>query len=480
MTARPRRTRMATLPRALSPLRHRQYRLLAASMTFSLLAAGLWAVALVWQVVALHGGPAALSLVTALGAGGMLATTLLGGALADRVPQRRILLAVALLQAVGTGITAALSLTGALTLWQLALVSLMDGVALGLYYPAYSALVPALVPEGDLLAANGLEGVVRPVLAQAAGPAAAGFLVAAFSPGAALAVAAAASLSAAACVAAIPVTAVRRGPGTEPAPGLAGLLGDVREGVRYMVATPWLLATLLFASLMLLVFIGPFEVLVPFAVKAAGGGPGQHAAVLTAFGIGGAVGSIAVASWRLPRRYLTVMNLLWGLGCIPLVAFGVTTRLWVMLAAGAVMGATFQAGMVIWGTLLQRRVPAALLGRVSSLDFFVSLAFMPLSMALAGPVSELIGLRATFLLAGLGPTLLAVVAILAARMPADEIAHPLDVVAQPPPYRGGRRGGGGRGGGGGGGGGRRPPPPGGGGEKPGTRGLRGHAGMQCR
>ena len=79
-----------------------------------------------------------------------------------------------------------------------------------------------------------------------------------------------------------------------------------------MVRTPWLLATLLFASVMLLVFIGPFEVLVPFAVRDAGGGPTQHACVLTAFGLGGAVGSIVVASLRLPRRYLTVMNLLWG------------------------------------------------------------------------------------------------------------------------------------------------------------------------
>jgi hypothetical protein len=82
--------------------------------------------------------------------------------------------------------------------------------------------------------------------------------------------------------------------------------------------------------------------------------------------------------------------------------------------------------MVIWGTLLQRRVPPALLGRVSSLDFFVSISFMPLSMALAGTVSEVIGLTTTFLIAGLVPPLLAVVAIVAARLPADELAHPLD------------------------------------------------------
>jgi predicted MFS family arabinose efflux permease len=420
---------MTTLPRALSPLRHPHYRRLAASLAFSLLGQGLWAVAVVWQVVALDGGPAALSLVTALSAGGMLASTLLGGALADRLPQRHILLGVELTQAATIAAVAVLSLTGALALGHLAAVALVGGVAMGVYYPAYSALVPVLVPEGDLLAANGLEGVVRPVLAQAAGPAAAGFLVAAMSPGAALAGAALASLGAALCVLTLPVRRTRDDrAGGSP---VAGLVDDVREGFRYMVRTPWLLATLLFASTMLLAFIGPFEVLVPFAIKAAGGGPSQHAYVLAAFGIGGALGSLLVASWRLPRRYLTVMNLLWGLGCVPLVVFGLTTQLWLMLAAGAVMGATFQAGMVIWGTLLQRRVPAALLGRISSLDFFVSLSFMPLSMALAGPVSELIGLTATFLVGGVAPAVLAVIAIVAARMPADEIAHPLDVVPLP-------------------------------------------------
>jgi len=417
---------MTALPRALAPLRLHRYRLLAASMALSLLAAGLWAVAVVWQVVALGGGPAALSSVTALGAGGMLASTLLGGALADRIPQRRILLTTELVQGGTVALVAGLSLSGALALWHLAAVALVGGLAMGLYYPAYSALVPALVPEGDLLAVNGLEGMVRPVLQSAAGPATAGFLVASFSPGAALVATAAAFLLAAACLWALPTTPVRRDP---PADGKAatGLLADVREGFVYMVRTPWLLATLLFASLMLLVFIGPLEVLVPFAIKDGGGGPTQHAYVLAAFGIGGAVGSLVVASLRLPRRYLTVMNLLWGLGCVPLVVFGLSAALWVMIAAGAVMGATFQAGMVIWGTLLQRRVPPALLGRVSSLDFFVSLSFMPLSMALAGTVSEVIGLTTTFVLAGLVPPVLAVIAILAARLPADEIAHPLDV-----------------------------------------------------
>jgi len=79
-----------------------------------------------------------------------------------------------------------------------------------------------------------------------------------------------------------------------------------------------------------------------------------------------------------------------------------------------------------------------MLGRVSSLDFFVSLAFMPISMAIAGPVGELLGFGPTFLLAGLVPIVLAVVVLVVFRMGRDELAHPLDVspaeaMAEDPP-----------------------------------------------
>ncbi len=148
--------------------------------------------------------------------------------------------------------------------------------------------------------------------------------------------------------------------------------------------------------------------------------------MLAGFGIGGAVGSLFMASVRMPRRYLTLMNLGWGAACLPFLVIGVTTQIWVVVACAFVMGAAFSAPMVIWGTLLQRRVPPALLGRVASLDFFVSVSLMPVSMALAGPVADLIGLQATFAVAGIVPIVVAVVATLWARLPQDELAHPLD------------------------------------------------------
>jgi MFS family permease len=300
-------------------------------------------------------------------------------------------------------------------------------MGMAFYYPAYSAWLPALVPASDLMAVNGIEGMVRPTVGQALGPAVAGAVVGAASPGAAFGLAAVSSLLGLLALTTVPMTPVRRdlasAGGRHP---VRTALADVAEGFWYMVRTPWLLATLLFAALMILVVMGPLEVLIPFLVKdRLGGGPSGHATVMAAFGIGAAVGSLVMASFRMPRRYLTLMNLMWGVGCLPMVVMGMATSLWMVVAAAFVLGGLFSAPMVIWGTLLQRRVPPALLGRVSSLDFFVSVSLMPVSMALAGPVGDAIGPRTTFLVAGLVPTVFAVVAVLWARLPQDELAHPL-------------------------------------------------------
>ncbi len=416
------------LPRALTPFRHSAYRRLAVALTLSTFASGVWVVALVWEVIRIDGGPAQLSVVTTAGAVGVLLPALLGGVVADRVPQKLILLVVAAVELGSMALVAVLSITDHTALWHLAAVSFVAGVGMAFYYPAYSAWLPALVPESDLMAVNGFEGMVRPTVGQAIGPAVAGIVVGAVSSGAAVGVAATASLLGLLALSTVPLTPVRRDFAAEgePKAPLASMLADVREGFGYMVRTPWLLATLLFASLFLLVIMGPYEVLLPYLIKdRLGGGPGDHAWALAMFGVGSAIGSLGMASMRMPRRYLTVMNLMWGVGSLPLLVFGFASAVWQVVAASFVLGLMFGAPMVIWGTLLQRRVPPHMLGRVASLDFFVSVSLMPVSMALAGPVSEAIGLRATFAIAGIVPGVVAIIAILWARLPQDELAHPL-------------------------------------------------------
>lgn len=416
------------LPRLVQPFRTRAYRRLALALVLSSFASGVWIIALVWEVIDIGGTESDVSLVATASAVGLLLPALLAGVVADRVPQKWILVAVAAVEMTGMALVATLSLTGLTQVWHLMLVSFATGVGMAFYYPAYSAWLPALVPEQDLMAVNGFEGMVRPAIGQAIGPAVAGAAIAAMSPGSAIVIAAASSGLGIIALLTVPLTAVRRDMSAEAAGShpVAKAWRDVREGFSYMLRTPWLLATLLFASGMVLVVMGPIEVLTPFLIKdELGGDASGHASVLAAFGIGGAIGSFVMGSMRMPRRYLTLMNAMWGVACLPFVLYAFATQLWVLVVAGFVLGALFSAPTVIWGTLLQRRVPPALLGRVASLDFFVSLSLMPVSMALAAPVAQAIGLRTTFLVAGLLPVALAAIAVIAARLPADEIAHPL-------------------------------------------------------
>ena len=175
-----------------------------------------------------------------------------------------------------------------------------------------------------------------------------------------------------------------------------------------------------------LLAMGPMDVLIPFIARQRFVHGGQiYGFVLAAYGAGSALGALAVSTRALPRRYLTVMMMLWSVGSLPLVVVGATWSFPVMATAMFTVGLASGAGMVIWGTLLQRRVPAHMLGRVASLDFFVSLSFMPLSMALAGPLSKVVPVQLIFAAAGVLPIVLAAVALIAARMPRDEIAHPL-------------------------------------------------------
>lgn len=423
-------TSQADLPRVLRPFGTRQYRWLAAGLALALFGDGIWLIAVVWQVIDLGGGPAQVSLVSGTTAVGMLVSSLAGGVLADRVSQRLITIGLEVTKLVAFASVGVAAMAGVLTFGHLLVAALLSGVTTGMYYPAYSALLPNVVEAAHLQAANGVEGFMRPVLNQAAGPMVAGMVIGLAAPGQAIVLAGIASVLSAWCY--VVMGPVTRGhepsdaDNTARADGARGVVADIAEGVRYMMRTPWLWATLFFATILVLATMGPIEVLVPFALRdRAGGDAADHSLVLMAFGAGAAIASLTFASIRMPRRYLTLMLGIWGVSSVPLVIMAFADHTWMFVAAAFVLGVLFDGPMVIWGTLLQRRVPPHLLGRVASLDFFVSTALLPLSMAIVAPVSHAIGYTATFVLAGLLPVPCAVVFYLAARLWRDEIAHPL-------------------------------------------------------
>ncbi|MGW4800145.1 MFS transporter, partial [Nonomuraea sp. NPDC004297] len=197
----PRRARLPRPLRPLRPFRTGQYRLLATALGLSLAGSGMWTVAVVWQVIAIGAGPSELSLIAGAGGVGLVATALLGGVVADRASRRLIIVLAQAAKAMAAGSVAVTATMNLLTPGQLIVVAVVLGIADGFFYPAYSALVPSVVPQDDLLAANGIEGVLRPTLMQAAGPGAASALISVVAPSMAFAGIAGVHLLAATCTA---------------------------------------------------------------------------------------------------------------------------------------------------------------------------------------------------------------------------------------------------------------------------------------
>ena len=376
-------------------LRIRDFALLWAGMSVSLVGDGVYFVALAWQVYDLSGSPTALSIVGVAWSFPLALFVLLGGVVTDRVERRRVMIAADLLRALAVAVIGILSVTGALELWHLVVIAAVFGTGEAFFGPAFSSIVPQIVPRDLLLQANALDQFVRPLGFMLLGPALGGLIVATLGPGEAFlldAVTFGVSALALALLSPRPLP-----PREDP----SSLLRDLREGLTFVRTRPWLWATLVAAAIFLLAYWGPIDVLVPFRVRnELGGGADDYGLILAFGGLGSITAAALVGRRGRPGREITFAYFAWGFGSLALVGLGLGTAVWELMGFMFVEGALFTAGLVVWGTLLQTHVPNALLGRVSSLDWFVSTSLVPISFALTGPVSGALGAQTTLVLAG--------------------------------------------------------------------------------
>lgn len=383
---------------ALRPLRHRDFALMWAGFSASLVGDGVYLVAIAWQAYELSGTPAALS---AVGFAWTLPTVvflLAGGVVSDRRERRRLMLAADLLRAVVVAALAVLSLTGTLEMWQLVALVAIYGVGDALFHPASIAIVPMLVPAEEVMQANALEQLVRPLALRFVGPALGGVIVGLGGPGAGFGFDAASFAASAACLAAMrPLPP----PPSDVARSLRQGMREAREGIAYVRAHTWLWATLAAAGLSVFAYYGPLQVLLPYRIKnELGLGAGTFGAVLAAGGLARVVAALALGQRGLPRRHVMAMYLCWSGATAAIAGYAYATESWTMMAIAAFSGLLEAIGAVTWGTLMQTLVPGRLLGRVSSVDLMVSIGLVPLSFALAGPLAAAFGTRAVLVGAG--------------------------------------------------------------------------------
>jgi len=366
-------------------------------MTVSFLGDGIFFIALAWQSYQLSNAPTALSVVFLSMSLPHVLFVMVAGVLTDRLERRRLMIAADVIRGAAVTAIAVLSATGSLELWHLMVLAAVYGAGEAFFGPAFGAIVPELVPPHLIVQANSLDQFVRPFTLQLAGPALGGWIIATTGPGGAFfADAGSFAVSAASLLAMSP----RPLPKPE-IPISGGAVRELREGFAFVRSKTWLWATLVAAALFLLIGYGPWEVLLPFVVKnLLGGSASDLGLVFAAGGLGAVFAAAIVGQLQLPRRHIVLMYVGWTIGCVAPVVYGIGNRLWQLAAASAVAGAGTSVGMIIWGTLMQRLVPRELLGRVSSVDWFISISLIPVSFALTGPIAGLIGARATLVGAG--------------------------------------------------------------------------------
>ena len=375
--------------RLLSPLRHRDFRILWAGMTVSLIGDGIFLVAVAWQSYVLWNAPAALSIVGIAMTIPTIVFLLVGGVVSDRYDRRLVMASADALRAAAIGVLAVLVFVDALQFWHLVCLVALYGAGTAFFMPAFEAIVPDLVPRPDLPAANALDQFVRPIALRLIGPVAGGALVAA-SAGLAFAI------DAASFAASLVAVLVIRAPDRSHAEPVTSTVAALREGLSFVRRRVWLWGTLVSAAFTYLVFLGPAEVLLPFVVKnELNASAGTLGLVLAAGGLGAVGAAVFMGRRGHTRRDVTVMYMTWTAATLAIAGYGLATAAWQLMFACLVFNALEAAGTIVWATMKQRHVPGTMLGRVSSLDWLISIGLLPISFAVTAPVAAAVGARAT-------------------------------------------------------------------------------------
>ncbi|MFJ3905611.1 MFS transporter [Streptomyces sp. NPDC090025] len=308
---------------------------------------------------------------------------LIGGAVADRVPRHRVMVAANALNCVSQALFAVLVLTGRAELWHMMVLTALCGTGQAFFNPAAEGMLLSSVDGEQVSRAFAL---FRMALSGAGigGAALGGAMVAAVGPGWVLAVDAAAFALAGALRAFLDVRQV-----ADRSPG-GGLLADLRDGWREVIGRPWLWSIVAQFSIVVALVGAAESVYGPLVARDELGGARPWGIALAAFGVGTLGGALLMARWK-PRRLLLVGTLGVFPIALPSAALAVPLDVWGLSAAMFVSGVAIEIFGVSWMTTLHQEIPEEKLSRVSAYDWFGSTAMLPLSTALAGPAESLMG-----------------------------------------------------------------------------------------
>ena len=377
-------------------LKHRSFALLWIGQTLSRLGDFVYEIALAWWVLEETGSAETMGLVLVCSITPSLIFLLIGGVAVDRFPRIVLMLFSDVGRGIAALVVAALAYSDLLQVWHVFGISLFFGFVMAFFQPAYSAIVPQVVPTEDLPSANALTSISSN-LGRVGGPALGAAIVGLAGTSTAFTINAASFLVSSAFL--IPLLFARI-----PRPirnKESHALKELRQGFTTVLAAPWLWVSIIVFSLINVTLIGPYYVAMPFLVSDFMKADVNRLGLLySIFPIGYVIGGVWLGRYqKLPRRGV-LMYVTLALAAIMLGLYGFHVPLWILIAAALINGIALQFGALAWTHLLQEKIPNEQLGRVSSIDSMGSISLMPVGMALAGWATAAFGPALVFIAGG--------------------------------------------------------------------------------
>ena len=380
------------LPGTFAPLRHRDFRLLWTGQSVSFIGDNIHAVALPFQLLALGGGAVELGIWSATLSVSFLVFSLVGGALADRLPRRTLILSGDLGAGLVVGSVALLSASGQLRAEHLYVAAALFGAVEAFFLPSLMSIIPELVPADVLQSGNALRAMSRQI-GFLVGPVVGGLLVALAGLPVAFAVDAATFFFSFAAF------ALARPPRRE-APPPAPLYRQVREGLAYTFSIPWLWIFIFAWSLVLLGEHGPRAVALPILVRDVLGGDARLFGTITAAtGIGQIVTGLVLGQVRVRRLGIGICVFA-VVGALATMGIGLVPHVAATLIFAIVIGSEWVGLTVLWTTAVQKHVPREMLGRVMSIDGFGGSLLLPVAPAVFAAIVAAVGPAQAFVIGG--------------------------------------------------------------------------------
>jgi MFS family permease len=396
------------LRHAFRALRHRGFRVYWVGQWVSVNGTWMQTTAQAWLVYRLTGSPLVLGLLSAARFGPSLVGAPIAGVVTDRFPRRLLVLLTQSASLVQASLMAALTLSGAVRVWHVLVLALLQGIVDTLDMPARQTLQFDIVGVEDLQSAVSLNSTAFNA-ARMVGPALAGVLVAAYGEGVCFAVNAASYLAVL-----VALLMIR----THPA--LVAPSGSIRshlvEGLRYAWGDPQV-RTILGAVAVTSVFGLSYMTLLPvFARDVLHAGAPGYGVLLASAGLGAVFGALGAAARRGTRRTRAIMALGQGVLGVGLVALALTRHLaaatgWLVLVG---LGVAIQ--LTTTNGFLQTTAPDHLRGRAVSLYIWLFSGLSPIGGLAAGWVAEHAG--APWTTAGAGAACVLSAMFLGFEMPA--------------------------------------------------------------